>query len=96
MRVTMAAAVAALWMAGAGQALAQTAPAAGAAPGATAETRDLLDAARATAPATRDTADSVRVLPDQLHQILTKLDKLEDKLDKIENAVKAQNGRRGR
>jgi tetrahydromethanopterin S-methyltransferase subunit G len=40
--------------------------------------------------------DYVRVTPDILHQILAKLDKLEDKLDKVENAVKAQQGRRGR
>jgi hypothetical protein len=61
-----------------------------------ADTRELIDAAKATAKATRETVEYVRVTPDILHQILAKLDKLEDKLDKVENAVKAQQGRRGR
>ena len=70
---------------------AQTAPALS-----EADTRELIEAAKATAKATRETVDYVRVTPDILHQILAKLDKLEDKLDKVENAVKAQQGRRGR
>jgi hypothetical protein len=61
-----------------------------------ADTRELIEAAKATAKATRESVDYVRVTPDILHQILAKLDKLEDKLDKVENAVKAQQGRRGR
>ncbi len=52
------------------------------------ETRELLEAAKATAKATRDSLDYVRVTPDLLYQILAKLDKLEGKLDKIENAIK--------
>jgi hypothetical protein len=71
-----------------GPAAAQTAPALS-----EADTRELIDAAKATAKATRETVDYVRVTPDLLYQILAKLDKLEDKLDKVENAVKAQNGR---
>jgi hypothetical protein len=70
---------------------AQTAPAMS-----EAETRELIDAAKATAKATRETVDYVRVTPDLLYQILAKLDKLEDKLDKVENAVKAQTARKGR
>jgi hypothetical protein len=70
---------------------AQTAPALS-----EADTRELIEAAKATAKATRETVDYARVTPDILHQILAKLDKLEDKLDKVENAVKAQQGRRGR
>jgi hypothetical protein len=53
-----------------------------------AEIRELLDAAKATAKATRDNVDYARTVPDILFQILTKLDKIEDKLDKVENAVK--------
>jgi Skp family chaperone for outer membrane proteins len=73
-----------------GSASAQTAPALS-----EADTRELIDAAKATAKATRETVDYVRVTPDLLYQILTKLDKLEDKLDKVENAVKAQSRRSG-
>ena len=61
-----------------------------------ADTRELIEAAKATAKATRETVDYVRVTPDILHQILAKLDKLEGKLDKVENALKAQQGKRGR
>jgi hypothetical protein len=64
-------------------ALAQTEPA----PAST-ETRELLEAAKATAKATRENLDYARVTPDLLYQILAKLDKLENKLDKIENAIK--------
>ncbi len=84
-------AVGLLYFALASPAGAQTAPALS-----EAETRELIEAAKATAKATRETVDYVRVTPDILHQILAKLDKLEDKLDKVENAVKAQQGRRGR
>jgi hypothetical protein len=55
-----------------------------------AETRELLDAARATAKAARENVDYARVVPDILFQILTKLDKIEDKLDKVENAIKRE------
>ena len=58
------------------------------------ETRELLEAAKATAKATRESLDYVRVTPDILHQILAKLDKLENKLDKVENAIKDGNVRR--
>ena len=58
-----------------------------------AETRELLEAARATAKAARENVEYARVVPDILTQILTKLDKIENKLDKIENAVKSE-GRR--
>ena len=58
------------------------------------ETRELLEAAKATAKATRESLDYVRVTPDILHQILVKLDKIEDKLDKVENAIKDGNPRR--
>ncbi len=61
-----------------------------------ADTRELINAAKATAKATQESLDYARVTPDILHQILVKLDKLEGKLDKVENAVKAQQGRRGR
>ena len=61
-----------------------------------ASTRELIDAAKATAKATRESLDYARVTPDILHQILAKLDKLEGKLDKVENAVKAQQAKRGR
>lgn len=75
----------------AGPARAQTAPALS-----ESETRELIDAAQATAKATREAVDYARVTPDILTQILAKLDKIEDKLDKVENAVKAQQARRGR
>jgi hypothetical protein len=55
-----------------------------------ADTRELLDAARATAKAARENVDYARVVPDILFQILTKLDKIEDKLDKVENAIKRE------
>ncbi len=61
-----------------------------------ANTRELIDAAKATAKATQESLDYARVTPDILHQILAKLDKLEGKLDKVENAIKAQQGRRAR
>ena len=61
-----------------------------------ASTRELIDAAKATAKATQESLDYARVTPDILHQILAKLDKLEGKLDKVENAVKAQQAKRGR
>ena len=61
-----------------------------------ANTRELIDAAKATAKATQESLDYARVTPDILHQILAKLDKLEGKLDKVENAVKAQQAKRGR
>ena len=60
-----------------------------------ANTRELIDAAKATAKATQESLDYARVTPDILHQILAKLDKLEGKLDKVENAVKAQQAKRG-
>ena len=59
-----------------------------------AETRELLEAARATAKAARENVEYARVVPDILTQILAKLDKIEDKLDKVENAVKAGQPRR--
>ena len=59
-----------------------------------AETRELLEAARATAKAARENADHARVVPDILTQILAKLDKIEDKLDKVENAIKDGRPRR--
>jgi hypothetical protein len=74
-----------------GPVAAQTAPALS-----QADTRELLDAAKATAKATQESLNYTRVTPDILFQILAKLDKLENKLDKIENAVKAQQGKRGR
>ena len=58
-----------------------------------AETREMLEAAKATAKATRESLEYTRVVPDMLFQILAKLDKLENKLDKIENAIKAENTR---
>ncbi len=58
------------------------------------ETRELVEAAKATAKATRESLEYVRVTPDILHQILAKLDKLENKLDKVENAIKDGNSRR--
>jgi hypothetical protein len=61
-----------------------------------ADTRALIDAAKATAKATQESVEHARVTPDILHQILVKLDKLEGKLDKVENAVKAQQVKRGR
>ncbi len=73
-----------------GSAGAQTPPANPSAALSESDTRELIEAAKATAKATRETVDYVRVTPDILHQILAKLDKLEDKLDKVENAVKAQ------
>jgi hypothetical protein len=75
----------------AGPAGAQTAPAPS-----DAGTRELIEAAKATAKATREAVDYARVTPDILTQILAKLDKIENKLDKVENAVKAQQGRRAR
>ena len=72
------------------------APAAPAAPLSEADTRELLEAAKATAKATRESVEYARVTPDILHQILAKLDKLEDKLDKVEDAIKAQQRGRGR
>ena len=80
-----------LCLALAGSATAQTTPALS-----QADTRELIEAAKATAKATRETVNYVSVTPDILHQILTKLDKLEGKLDKVENALKAQQGKRGR
>ena len=74
-----------------GPAAAQTAPALS-----EADTRELIDAAKATAKATRETVDYVRVTPDLLYQILAKLDKVEGKLDKIENAIKDGNAQRPR
>ena len=62
----------------------------------TAEVRELLDAAKATAKAARENVDYNRVVPDLLFQILTKLDKLENKLDKIENAIKRDQAARPR
>jgi hypothetical protein len=58
------------------------------------ETRELLEAAKATAKATRESLDYVRVTPDILHQILAKLDKIEDKLDKVETAIRNGSARR--
>ena len=72
------------------------APAGPATPLSEADTRELLEAAKATAKATRESVEYARVTPDILHQILAKLDKLEDKLDKVETAVKAQQRGRGR
>jgi hypothetical protein len=80
-----------LCLALAGSATAQTASALS-----QADTRELIEAAKATAKATRETVNYVSVTPDILHQILAKLDKLEGKLDKVENAVKAQQGKRAR
>ena len=60
------------------------------------ETRELVEAAKATAKATRESLDYVRVTPDLLYQILAKLDKVEGKLDKIENAIKDGNAQRSR
>jgi hypothetical protein len=59
-----------------------------------AETRELLDAMKATAKAARENVDYARSVPDILFQILTKLDKIEGKLDKIENAIKRETPRR--
>ncbi|HEX2554048.1 MAG TPA: hypothetical protein VHL98_10115 [Microvirga sp.] len=96
MRTVWSGAAAALMtIALAGPAAAQ-APAAPGAGLSEAETRELLEAAKATAKATRESVEYARVTPDILHQILAKLDKLEDKLDKVENAVKAQQRSRGR
>lgn len=67
---------------------AQTSP-----PPSSEETRELLEAAKATAKATRESLDYVRVTPDLLYQILAKLDKIENKLDKVENAIKDGNPR---
>jgi len=74
----------------AGPAQAQQAPASP-----EADTRELLEAARATAKATRENVEYARVVPDILTQILAKLDKIEDKLDKVEEAVKDSRPRRG-
>jgi hypothetical protein len=62
----------------------------------TAEIRELLDAAKATAKASRENVDYVRVLPDILYQVLVKIDKLEDKLDKIEESLKRSEASRRR
>ena len=70
---------------------AQTSP-----PPSSEETRELIEAAKATAKATRESLDYVRVTPDLLYQILAKLDKVEAKLDKIENAIKDGNAQRPR
>ena len=59
-----------------------------------AEIRELLDAAKATAKATRENVDYARVVPDILFQILTKLDKIEGKLDKVENEIKRSQAKR--
>ncbi len=80
-----------LCLALAGPAAAQTAPTLS-----QANTRELIEAAKATAKATQESVVYARVTPDILHQILAKLDKLEGKLDKIENAVKAQQAKPGR
>jgi hypothetical protein len=61
-----------------------------------AEMRELLDAANATAKAARENVDYARVVPDLLFQILTKLDKIEGKLDKVENAIKSDRAGRNR
>jgi hypothetical protein len=58
------------------------------------DTRELLEAARATAKAARENVDHARVVPDILTQILAKLDKIEDKLGKVEDAIKADRPRR--
>jgi hypothetical protein len=73
---------------GSAQAQTSSAPAADNPAMSSAEIRELLDAAKATAKATRENVDYIRVVPDILFQILTKLDKIENKLDKIENALK--------
>jgi hypothetical protein len=96
MRMVWSSAAAALVAIGlAGPAAAQ-APAGQGATLSEADTRELIDAAKATAKATRESVEYARVTPDILHQILAKLDKLEDKLDKVENAVKAQQRSRPR
>ncbi len=82
-------ALAALVLSLATGALAQTSP-----PPSSEETRELVEAAKATAKATRESLDYVRVTPDMLHQILVKLDKIEGKLYKVENAIKDGNARR--
>ena len=87
MRLTLAAALALLASAAAAQAPAPAAPSSD-------ETRELVEAAKATAKATRESLDYVRVTPDLLYQILAKLDKIEGKLDKVENAIKDGNARR--
>jgi hypothetical protein len=61
-----------------------------------AETREMLDAAKATAKATRESLEYTRVVPDMLFQILAKLDKIEGKLDKIENAIKRDSAARAK
>jgi hypothetical protein len=73
----------------AGPAQAQQAPASP-----EADTRELLEAARATAKATRENVDYARVTPDLLTQILAKLDKIEDKLGRLEDAVRRDNAPR--
>ena len=96
MRMVWSGAAAALVAVGlAGPAAAQ-APAGQGATLSQADTRELIEAAKATAKATRESVEYARVTPDILHQILAKLDKLEDKLDKVENAVKAQQRSRPR
>ena len=54
-----------------------------------AETKELLEAARATAKAARENVDYARVVPDILTQILALLDKIVVKLVKVVNAVNA-------
>jgi hypothetical protein len=73
------------------QAFAQAEPAAS-----SPETREMLEAAKATAKATRENLEYARVVPDMLFQILAKLDKIEDKLDKVENAIKRDTAARAR
>lgn len=74
---------------GPAQAQTQTAPSG-------AESREMLEAAKATAKATRESLEYTRVVPDMLFQILAKLDKIEGKLDKIENAIKDDSAARAR
>ncbi|WP_188611704.1 hypothetical protein [Chelatococcus reniformis] len=55
-----------------------------------ADSRDLLEAAKATAKSARTTAENIAVVPDLLVQILTKLDKIEDKIARLETAMQAK------
>jgi hypothetical protein len=79
---------------GSAHAQSESAPSSGVAGLSAAETRELLEAMKATAKATRENVDYARSVPDILFQILAKLDKIEGKLDKIENATKRGNSRR--